>query len=132
MAHPDAGLEPEGRRRGAPQRASIKDGRTSIEEGPSPLQQFSSELRNQLSVVIGFSHALADLAIHGEQDATRAAILIEQAGWCSLGLLQELQRSTSRGFREELPLRVVVAQQSNRIAGLVRPATRRTAGRSLR
>lgn len=67
-----------------------------IEAGPAlaadycSLTAFSNDLRNQLAITIGFSQALMDGALTSDDDRSRAAFAINEAGWGSVRLLERV------------------------------------------
>ena len=62
---------------------------------PSDLGTLAMELRNQLTVVVGFSHALMQRSMSDLEQILRTAARIEQAGWRSASLLKRIERLDS-------------------------------------
>ena len=62
---------------------------------PSALGTLAMELRNQLTVVVGFSHELRQRTMSDPEQIMRAAARIEQAGWRSASLLKQIERLDS-------------------------------------
>ena len=62
---------------------------------PSALGTLAMELRNQLTVVVGFSHELTQRTMSDPEQIMRVAARIEQAGWRSASLLKQIERLDS-------------------------------------